>query len=96
MHVNATDLRKFIGDRHGLICSQLVDLAYQRAGRQLFDDGRWPGYVMPSSLAQLLASLPRPRKVFVYLAIAAICWLAFLVLTIAVLVLTRNDEGGSH
>ena len=34
-----------------LICSQLVDAVYQRAGIQLYDDGRLPGDVMPADLA---------------------------------------------
>lgn len=94
MHLNVPDLRKFMGDRHGLICSQLVDLAYQRAGRQLFDNKRWPGYVMPSDLGQLIsASLLRPRKAFVFLPIAIVI-LAFAALTAVVLILTRNDSRG--
>jgi hypothetical protein len=94
LHLNAPDLRKFMGDHHGLICSQLVDLAYQRAGRQLFDNGRWNGFVMPSDLGQLIsASLLRPRKVPVFLSVAIVI-LAFAVLTAVVLVLTRNDGKG--
>jgi hypothetical protein len=37
-----------------LICSQSVDLAYQRAGVHLFDDGRLPQDVTPGDLADLL------------------------------------------
>lgn len=33
-----------------LICSQLVDVAYNRAGVHLFDDGRLPGLVSPGDL----------------------------------------------
>lgn len=36
-----------------LICSQLVDKAYQLAGVQLFDDGRLPGEVTPGDLYDL-------------------------------------------
>ena len=35
-----------------LICSQLVDLAYERAGVHLFADGRLPMDVTPSDLAK--------------------------------------------
>jgi hypothetical protein len=35
-------------------CAELVDLAYQRAGVQLFDDGRQPLDVTPADLADLL------------------------------------------
>lgn len=34
-----------------LICSELVDLSYKRAGIQLFQDDRMPGDVLPSDLA---------------------------------------------
>jgi cell wall-associated NlpC family hydrolase len=37
-----------------LICSQLVDLAYQQSGIHLFNDGRLPGLVSPGDLAQLI------------------------------------------
>lgn len=35
---------------HTLICSQLVDLAYEMAGVELFADGRIPGLVSPGDL----------------------------------------------
>ncbi|MER5754411.1 hypothetical protein [Streptomyces sp. NPDC002088] len=38
-----------------LICSQLVDLAYERAGVHLFDDGRLSQNVTPGDLADILA-----------------------------------------
>jgi uncharacterized protein YycO len=37
-----------------VICSQLVDLAYQAAGIRMFDDHRWPGLVTPASLHHAL------------------------------------------
>lgn len=37
-----------------LICSQLVDLAYERAGLHLYDDGRLPGLVSPGDLLALI------------------------------------------
>lgn len=42
--------RRRLDDNGDLFCSQLVDVAYQLAGVQLFDDGRWPGAVAPSDL----------------------------------------------
>ncbi|MCC9307714.1 hypothetical protein LN042_11500 [Kitasatospora sp. RB6PN24] len=49
-------LRQYIKARRSLICSQLVDQCYQNAGVQLFTDGRWPGYVTPGALYDLLGS----------------------------------------
>ena len=48
-------LRRRVASSKHAICSQLVDLAQQRAGVQLFDDQRWPGYVVPQDLALLIA-----------------------------------------
>lgn len=50
-------LRRYIGRTKRLICSQYTDLAYQEAGVHLYDDRRWPGYVTPGALADLLESL---------------------------------------
>jgi uncharacterized protein YycO len=36
-----------------MICSQLVDQAYQDAGVHLFEDGRFPGDVTPGDLAHV-------------------------------------------
>jgi hypothetical protein len=44
-------LRSYIASSGHMMCSQLVDWCYQQAGVQLFDDGRWPGYVTPEDLA---------------------------------------------
>lgn len=41
-----------------LICSQLVDLAYEHAGVHLFADGRIPGLVSPGDLYGLLQTEP--------------------------------------
>ena len=38
-----------------MICSQLVDYCYLMAGVHLFNDGRWPGYVTPEDLANVIA-----------------------------------------
>lgn len=46
-------LRRYIADSGRVICSQLVDEAYHRAGVRLFDDGRTPGDVSPGDLWRL-------------------------------------------
>lgn len=43
-----------LADQGDLFCSQLVDVAYQNAGVQLFDDGRWNGSVTPGDLLDLI------------------------------------------
>lgn len=48
-----------------LICSQLVDLACQRAGVHLFNDGRLPGQVTPGDLGTVMANSDWPIKVTV-------------------------------
>jgi cell wall-associated NlpC family hydrolase len=53
-------VRDFVADSGHLICSQLVDEAYLRAGVRLFDDGRLPGDVTPGDLWWLLQ---RDRRV---------------------------------
>jgi cell wall-associated NlpC family hydrolase len=50
---------EFIASTGHLICSQLVDLCYLRAGVHLFDDGRLPGDVTPGDLWRLL----NPKRV---------------------------------
>jgi hypothetical protein len=53
-------LRGYIGSTHHLICSMLVDQCYADAGVHLFDDGRWPGWVTPADLAELIGQgLPK-------------------------------------
>lgn len=47
-------LKGYVATSAHMICSQLVDRCYQDAGVQLFDDGRWCGYVTPGSLCRLL------------------------------------------
>jgi len=47
-------LRSYIESTRHLICSQLVDAAYQAAGYQLFSDRRWSGFVTPADLAELM------------------------------------------
>lgn len=52
-------VRDFVADSGHLICSQLVDEVYLRAGVHLFDDGRLPGDVTPGDLWKLL----HPKRV---------------------------------
>ncbi|MFH8681773.1 hypothetical protein [Streptomyces lydicus] len=54
-HVPVPGLRRYIANTRHMICSQLVDQCYLDAGVHLFADGRWPGYVTPMALYQLLA-----------------------------------------
>jgi hypothetical protein len=57
----ARPLRSYVTDSGRLICSQLVDYAYQLAGVQLFDDGRLPGDVTPGDLYTLILEQQRTR-----------------------------------
>ncbi|MEV4558345.1 hypothetical protein AB0K51_15330 [Kitasatospora sp. NPDC049285] len=60
-------LRRYVADSRHMICSQLVDQCYQDAGVHLFTDHRWPGYVTPADLANLLKGQgagPRPDAPF--------------------------------
>jgi hypothetical protein len=43
-------LVRFVDNRRHMICSQLVDTAYEAAGLHLFTDGRFPGDVTPGDL----------------------------------------------
>ncbi|MFB8071099.1 hypothetical protein [Streptomyces californicus] len=52
-------VRDFVADTGHMICSQLVDEVYLRAGVHLFDDGRLPGDVSPGDLWKLL----NPKRV---------------------------------
>ena len=61
----APGLRRYVASTQHLIGSQLVDQAELDAGVHLFDDGRWPGYVRPSDLADLIlrvGDLPRAPR----------------------------------
>lgn len=57
LHVPAPGLKRYIASTKHVLCSQLVDQCYADAGYQLFTDGRWPGYVAPSSLYEMLESI---------------------------------------
>ena len=62
LHIPVPGLREYIQDTGHMICSQLVDEAARRGGWQIFDDGRWPGFVTPGALnrrrLELLAARP--------------------------------------
>lgn len=51
LHLPAGWIRRRVESSGHAICSQLVDLAYEKAGIHLFTDGRLPGDVMPADLA---------------------------------------------
>jgi uncharacterized protein YycO len=53
-HLPVPWLRRYVASSKHMICSQMVDQAYQDAGVRLFNDGRWPGYVTPADLYDLL------------------------------------------
>jgi hypothetical protein len=48
------ELERYIGETGHMICSQLVDYCYMTAGVHLFNDKRWPGYVTPADLANVI------------------------------------------
>jgi len=48
-------LRRYVSSTGHMICSQLVDSAYQRAGVALFNDERVPGDVTPGDLFGLIS-----------------------------------------
>lgn len=56
-HMPVPGLKHYIEASGHMICSQLVDYVHQRAGKELFDDGRWPGFVTPASLYWMLEGI---------------------------------------
>lgn len=54
MHLWVPGLRHYLASGKHLISSQLVDRAERDAGVHLFADRRWPGYVRPADLAELI------------------------------------------
>lgn len=50
LRIPAVCLKQYISSTNHMICSQMCDEVYRRLGAQVFDDGRWPGYVTPGSL----------------------------------------------
>lgn len=53
-HFPAPGLQDYIADDRHMICSQLVDATRLRLRSNFFHDGRWPGYVMPVDIANLI------------------------------------------
>lgn len=51
-------LRAYVASTRHLICSQLADEAYRRAGVELFSDGRPTGQVTPGALYKLFRATP--------------------------------------
>jgi len=63
LRIPAPGLRDYIETSAHLICSQYTDMAWGRGGGvQLFDDGRWAGYVKPGDLAMLLQAKMPPSQ----------------------------------
>lgn len=54
LHIPAPFLKTRVETSRYLICSQLADRAYHNAGLEMFQDGRWDGYVTPASLRKAL------------------------------------------
>jgi hypothetical protein len=54
LHIPAPGLKEYIGSTRSMICSQLADQCRLDLGSHLFKDNRWPGYVTPLSLADLI------------------------------------------
>lgn len=53
-HLNFPGLKDYISHTGHMICSQLVDQCYANAQYHLFLDGRWPGFVRPSDMAEAI------------------------------------------
>lgn len=53
-HVRPRFVRDYIAATDHMICSQLVDYAYELGGVRLFPDNRIPGDVVPADLYRLL------------------------------------------
>lgn len=54
VHLPIPFLKTYVGSTGHMICSQYVDFCYASAGVHLFKDKRWPGYVTPANLAELI------------------------------------------
>jgi hypothetical protein len=55
-HIPFPGLKGYIADSGHMICSQMVDQFALMLGLHLFSDGRWPGYVTPWDIGNLLRS----------------------------------------
>jgi hypothetical protein len=60
-HIPTPHLRAYIENSGHLICSQLSDLAANRGGWHIFDDGRWEGDVTPNDLYHMYLAQERAR-----------------------------------
>jgi hypothetical protein len=54
LHLPLPWLKTYVASSKHLICSQLADRAAAMGGWQLYDDGRWDGYVTPGDLWELV------------------------------------------
>lgn len=54
LHIYVPFLKGYIRSTGHMICSQLVDYVYTVSGVLMFTDNRWPGYVTPAALADLI------------------------------------------
>jgi hypothetical protein len=61
LHLPSKWIRDRVQSSGHMICSQLVDAVYLRAGVHLFSDGRLPGDVMPADLAAWAEDWERQR-----------------------------------
>lgn len=57
-HIPIPHLKTYIASSKHLICSQLCDQAAMDGGWHLFDDDRWPGFVIPADLRRLAKEQP--------------------------------------
>ena len=53
-HIRLGFIERYVQDSGHMICSQLVDEVYKRAGVHLFSDGRLPQDVTPGDIANVL------------------------------------------
>lgn len=59
LHIPAPGLRKFVANSGHMICSQMVDYVRQLLHFQLFDDGRWNGFVTPYDIGYVIENGPQ-------------------------------------
>jgi hypothetical protein len=54
LHIRPPALKRYVADTGHMICSQLIDEVYLRAGVHMFNDGRVPSDVTPGDLRKVL------------------------------------------
>jgi uncharacterized protein YycO len=54
LHIRPPGLTRYIADSGHMICSQLIDHVYLKAGLHMFNDGRFSGDVTPGDLRKVL------------------------------------------